>query len=279
MLADEVRERDFELDGNKIRDSIFFKIEEKIEEFFSDDRPIKSIKIPPLITPLPYNNIVLLFKGCRNLFWYIQELTSESLSLKISIFDPNGFLDKNLKIIEPYYFLSWKRSFLLRNDLDSFEVLDGFQILPLHLKDEFLDNIEHDKIFLEILISYALLEKFICFLSCKNITTELNQPDEKLQKARIKRGKLPLISYYTLKLQIPSREGQGSDSKGLWTNRIHLCRGHMREYTADAPMFGMLVGKYWIWPHVRGNKKNGVIVKDYQIDKKIGQEETEDRRS
>ena len=44
----------------------------------------------------------------------------------------------------------------------------------------------------------------------------------------------------------------------------------MREYTADAPLFGRLIGRFWIPPHVRGDKNKGIIIKDYEIDSKSG---------
>jgi len=44
-----------------------------------------------------------------------------------------------------------------------------------------------------------------------------------------------------------------------------LFRGHFKTYTKDKPLFGKLVGKYWFKPHARGNKKKGVVVKDYSL--------------
>lgn len=49
-------------------------------------------------------------------------------------------------------------------------------------------------------------------------------------------------------------------------NRVHLCRGHFKEYTEQNPLFGRHVGRYWWQPCVRGKKEKGIIAKDYIVD-------------
>lgn len=47
--------------------------------------------------------------------------------------------------------------------------------------------------------------------------------------------------------------------------RYHLVRGHFKTYTAEAPLFGRLVGTFW-WPfHATGSKEVGISDKRYQI--------------
>jgi hypothetical protein len=55
------------------------------------------------------------------------------------------------------------------------------------------------------------------------------------------------------------------DSKGAWTNRVHLCRGHFATYTDQAPLFGKYVGRFWIPPHARGDRARGIVIKDYEV--------------
>lgn len=111
--------------------------------------------------------------------------------------------------------------------------------------------------------------KFLCsfcmFFSCKNIGTETVEPPAKLNKARKKKGKLPLFTYKTLVIK-PTGKKQESIPKHLWGNRVHLCRGHFKTYTKEKPLFGRLTGRYWWQPSVRGNKKLGVVHKDYKIE-------------
>lgn len=102
-------------------------------------------------------------------------------------------------------------------------------------------------------------------LNCKNIETQKIPAPEKLNKKRIKSGKQPLFDYHILNLVIPSNKKRGhkEQSAPLSHNRIHLCRGHFKEYTPEHPLFGKHTGLYWWEPSVRGQNKDGIVMKDY----------------
>lgn len=110
---------------------------------------------------------------------------------------------------------------------------------------------------------------FLLLLSCKNICTEEIVPPEKLNKSRLKKGKLPHMTYKVLRISpqenVKAKDGGGG---GLWENRIHLCRGHFKEFTEEKPLLGKHVGRYWWQPSVRGRNKDGVVLKDYEINAK-----------
>jgi hypothetical protein len=106
---------------------------------------------------------------------------------------------------------------------------------------------------------------FCSFLSCKNLSAIDNEPPLKLNKKRIKSGKQPLFTYKTLVIKPTGKKQESQASQGLWDNRIHLCRGHFKKYTADKPLFGRITGRFWWQPSVRGNKEKGVVMKDYKI--------------
>lgn len=112
-------------------------------------------------------------------------------------------------------------------------------------------------------IYFTILNQVLLLLHCKNIVKKENKPPEKLNKKRIKNGKLPLFSYYTLHI----KDSINSNSKNVLGdhNRIHLCRGHFKHYTKENPLFGKLTGMYWWQPHVRGQNKDGIIMKDYVV--------------
>jgi hypothetical protein len=128
------------------------------------------------------------------------------------------------------------------------------------------DDFTNDPEPFRYLMAWYLLHQFLSLLGCRNVTTEEVIPCERQQKARAKRGKRPFFSYHVLKLNPVSGRPVPSDSRGLWTNRVHLCRGHVREYTAEKPLFGKLTGRYWIESHVRGNRDRGITRKDYRIE-------------
>ena len=47
---------------------------------------------------------------------------------------------------------------------------------------------------------------------------------------------------------------------------LHLRRGSFARYTEDAPLFGKYVGTFWR-PHTTvGDRKQGEVVKDYQVE-------------
>jgi hypothetical protein len=96
---------------------------------------------------------------------------------------------------------------------------------------------------------------FFSALNCVNVRRVETVPDAKLQKARARRGKPPLFSYWTLELALPRTGGQKANGGGTHTSpRLHLCRGHIKKRKT---------GYFWWQPHVRGNKDLGMVHKDY----------------
>lgn len=131
-------------------------------------------------------------------------------------------------------------------------------------------EIEKDKSV--VLRTYHHIAAFSRLLDCKNIGTIDNEPPAKLNKSRVKKGKQPLFTYKTLVIKPTGKRQQSLAAQGLWENRIHLCRGHFKEYTADKPLFGRFAGRYWWQPSVRGRNTQGVVMKDYEV--KGGQDES-----
>lgn len=120
-----------------------------------------------------------------------------------------------------------------------------------------------DKVIAITIASCAL--RILSIINCKNIELVTNTPSKKLNKKRIKKKKLPLCSYYTLAIKPVGKKSNEQASQGLWNNRVHICRGHFKTYTKEKPLFGTTVGRFWWQPSVRGNSKEGMIVKDYKI--------------
>lgn len=92
---------------------------------------------------------------------------------------------------------------------------------------------------------------------CSNVFIKNNTHPAALQKKRLKKGKLPLFEYKTLHVRPRNTDGK---SKGTGTHaspRLHLRRGHIRRYKDGK--------KIWVQPCMVGNKKLGVVHKDYVI--------------
>jgi hypothetical protein len=101
-------------------------------------------------------------------------------------------------------------------------------------------------------------------LNCKNITYETVQP----RKKKRKKGKRELFSYYVLNIAPTSNKRQvrsGATGTGD-KKRVHLCRGHFKTFTEDAPLFGRYTGRFWWQPQVRGQDKSGIVHKDYNVE-------------
>lgn len=113
-----------------------------------------------------------------------------------------------------------------------------------------------------------VLNSALMLLNCKNISTEDNSPPDKLNKKRKKNGKTELFTYKTLVLTLPSNRNNknNSDISTAIKHKIHLCRGHFKLYTEDAPLFGRYKGLYWWDAHLRGDKRQGLLTKDYMIE-------------
>ena len=96
-----------------------------------------------------------------------------------------------------------------------------------------------------------------------------NPAPAKLNKKRQKQGKPLLNEYKTLKLILPkkskSKGVEANDANGQRETRLHMCSGHFRLYTSEAPLFGKITGRFWIPAHMRGNKDLGEIKKSYNV--------------
>jgi len=112
----------------------------------------------------------------------------------------------------------------------------------------------------------SFLQGALLLLNCKNVHIEKEVAPVKLNKKRCKKGKLPIFDYHILKVKLPQSKQDSHGVKVGLHNRIHLCRGHFKEYTKDKPLFGKITGLWWWQPHVRGQNKDGIIIKDYEIE-------------
>lgn len=117
------------------------------------------------------------------------------------------------------------------------------------------------------------LESFFCqycfnLLACKNVEIAEKPIDEKLQKARLRRGKKPLLSMYTLKINMPKtgafKKEQRDPNNETVMKRFHAVRGHFAHYTEEKPLFGKHTGRFFVPAHTRGSKDLGEIRKDYK---------------
>ena len=149
-------------------------------------------------------------------------------------------------------------------------ILLGFADPDIKPEISMIENITCDGTYNEKKSAHLLLVAYfyLMLLNTKNITTIDNPPPAKLNKKRIKNGKQPLFTYKTLRLQLPAKKrkkGSGLSTATDNTTRLHLCRGHFKTYTEEKPLLGRFTGRYWWQPHARGDKSQGVVMKDYEV--------------
>lgn len=119
-----------------------------------------------------------------------------------------------------------------------------------------------------VIYSLAPVLLALSFLHCKNVTIHSEEPAIKLQKARERRGKLPLFTFKTLEIKpmvkILKEQGE-SETKGL-KHALHICRGHFKDFS-NGPGLGRghAHGLYWWESHVRGSREVGAVIKDYKV--------------
>lgn len=111
------------------------------------------------------------------------------------------------------------------------------------------------------------IQNFLFLINCKNIQAKPINPPIKLNKKRTKNSLTELFKYHILEIKPKNDTSKGQKTSNYFktSNRIHFCRGHFKEYTKENPLFGKLTGLYWWQPHVRGNKRKGIVMKDYKI--------------
>lgn len=107
---------------------------------------------------------------------------------------------------------------------------------------------------------HNVLRSFLTAMNCANVSSEEHHPPKKLQTARKRRGKQPLFSYWTLHLN--GRRERGEDCGGTHASpRVHLRRAHYRWVRGE---------RYLVQEHLVGNKKLGMVHKDYKAGPNLG---------
>ncbi len=108
----------------------------------------------------------------------------------------------------------------------------------------------------------------VCFMHCKNVSSREVDPHAGKEALYKKKGARPiLVRYHVLEIDsmkhVLRTEGQ-SETVGV-KKALHICRGHFAHYTAEKPLFGRTTGTIWKSMHLRGSKKHGLVLKDYDV--------------
>lgn len=122
-----------------------------------------------------------------------------------------------------------------------------------------------ERIRMHLVYTFTVVLWTLAFMNTKNVIMEAVEPSASENKRRAKHGKLPLMRYHVLKIKPIGREF-GHDQGGTHTSlALHIRRGHFKTYTDAAPLFGKLVGTFWVDQHIAGKKSDRVVIKDYEV--------------
>jgi len=131
-----------------------------------------------------------------------------------------------------------------------------------HFDEDLLDRVNE-------LISENIYPFYLAigFMHCKNVISEEIVPPKGLSKKFQKKHGIPLVKYKTLKIKpMGKRKKYSGESKSDIKKSLHICRGHFKNFN-EKPLFGKIKGTFWWSSYIRGEKKKGVVLKDYEIDK------------
>jgi len=139
------------------------------------------------------------------------------------------------------------------------------QMQPTHLMPEYVKTLA-ERFDMNHVLAMALQDNhdesraitgLIEVLSCNNVSTETVPAPTALNKKREARGKAPLFEYKVLMLDPQDVVGPRMNRGGTHASpRAHLRRGHIRR----------LPGRnVWVNAAIVGNRRNGVVVKDYAV--------------
>jgi len=107
----------------------------------------------------------------------------------------------------------------------------------------------------------------ISLLHSRNVIADEAVPDRRIDKKHFRQTGRHLTKFKVLKLELLKtlleRDGEAS-TYGL-EHALHMCRGHFKRYSDEAPLFGRFTGQWWWSAHKRGNPELGEVVKDYEV--------------
>lgn len=264
-------------DDNGVRDALISEIKNATHFFMGKSEDIKQLALSSFIKRTKDGQNFSAFNGEMGLYVYLPfdetcffydsnkvngRLCKICICAKFN--KKNNELSFNVYIFAPGAngVFCWGGNFI-KYIITNFGQQEESEVFYSPLYEKFL-NSNSEKQAIEVIM---LLNATLMLLNTKNIITQDNKPPVKLNKKRIQKGKQPLFAYYTLKLQLSGigKKNAGSSTPEGNTTRLHLCRGHFKTYTEDKPLLGSRIGRYWWQPQARGNKDNGVVMKDYEV--------------
>jgi hypothetical protein len=106
----------------------------------------------------------------------------------------------------------------------------------------------------------------VSFAHCRNVELVDVAMPEAVRKKRQRRG-VRCTVFKTLEIRPMKevlRKADPNPGSGL-KQRLHICRGHFKDYRAGRGLFGKYCGMFWWDMHLRGDGASGEVKKDYMV--------------
>jgi len=138
-------------------------------------------------------------------------------------------------------------------------IANTMQALTVHGMEEHVLKDVFESLVLTINYCWTLM-------NCKNVKLLLTKQSRKERRWIKHHYDKPAITYRTLVLDPSKGPKKRPDDQDipLWENRMHLVRGHMRDFRRKG-LFGKYFGMYYCPSHLRGNPDKGAIKSNYEV--------------
>lgn len=216
------------------------------------------------LNKLPYNNTVFEHTVQGVKFSLLSEQQDNIIKIRRIICTKDGWT-----FFDSILYIKLGDSF---TDLEISEIKNTTVVKVRHNAviafDTLLEEEVNEDVVNDVLTSSLLICMFLMALNCKNVSTKEILPIEKVNKKRIRNGKVPQLSYHILQVKgfnIVRVHGVRTLRTSEYENRLHFCRGHLKVYTKEKPLMGKFTGLYWWQSQIRGRNKDGFVDKDYEV--------------
>jgi hypothetical protein len=144
----------------------------------------------------------------------------------------------------------------------------GIPLFPFHQGASDADYVELKNATVE---SVTPLLEGLTLMNCRNVgLSPIPMPPKIAKEAAYRFGGKPGDYKYHILTVRPPGAKPGEQEEPLIAHdggvARHSVRGGYANYAAEAPMFGKYPGRFWRPWHMRGNKRFGVVDKDYRVD-------------
>lgn len=108
------------------------------------------------------------------------------------------------------------------------------------------------------------------FLNARNAAVVPRDIRKKTKGGRRKQKKQPAVTWHDIVVtRGVVKDGESKIVTPAEVDHVlskeHLARGHWKDYTQGAGLFGRYKGRFWWSPHLRGSREHGKVEKSYTL--------------